>query len=340
MVPALRIRLRPTSPWRVGPDSGARDQADPVFHSDALYSAVCSAFARLDGLEEWLAATAAQDSPPAVYFTSAFPFLDETLFAPPPMTLWPPASASSKVRWRSASFLPVNLLPSLLAAETLSEDKWVVDPGSGCLLALDRRGEAVGPFRLLARQQAAVDRLSGTAVLPRRVVCQEFAPGAGLWCAALFRDEEARSLWSPRLQSAFRWLADSGFGGLRSAGFGRSAEPEFTPTTWPYPLLGQLEAPAASHSWWLLSLFAPAAGESIDWHAGAYSTLSRSGRVESPAAWGIEKKSLLMLREGSVVHSSSPPAGAAFNVAPDGCEHPVWRAAFAAAIPLPSREAV
>jgi CRISPR type III-A-associated RAMP protein Csm4 len=338
MLSALRIRLRPTTPWRVGADSGAKDQADSVFHSDALYSAVCSAFGRLGWLDEWLAATAST-SEPGVRFTSAFPFLDETLFVPPPMTLWPPSPAATKLRWRSATFVPTTVVRSLVSGETLADDRWIVDPGSGCLLALDRRGEAVGPFRMTARLQAAVDRVNGATVLPRRVVSQQFAPGAGLWCAALFRDETTQKLWEPRLKSAFRWLADSGLGGLRSAGFGRSAEPEFTSTTWPSLIGLGAEAPAGSRSWWLLSLFTPSAAESVDWQGGAYALLTRSGRVESDTGWGLAKRSLRMIREGSVVASAAEPCGAAFDVAPAGCAHPVWRAGFAAAVALPAREA-
>jgi CRISPR-associated protein Csm4 len=339
MLAALRIRLRPTTPWRVGPDTGARDQADSVYHSDGLYSAVCSAFGRFDWLEEWLEATA-KAADPAVRFTSAFPFLDETLFVPPPMTVWPPVAASTKVRWRAASFVPVSILPSLLAGESPAEDRWVVDPGSGCLLALDRRGEAAGPFRMATRLQAAVDRVSGAAVLPRRVVCQEFAPGAGLWCAALFRDEETRERWMPRLKSAFCWLADSGFGGLRSLGFGRSSEPEFNEASWPSLVLEKAESAAAVQGWWLLSLYTPGSAESIDWKAGSYGLLTRSGRVESDSGRGLEKRSLRMIREGSVIEASEPLRGAATDVAPAGCGHPVWRTGFAAAIGLPAREAL
>src|SRR2546422_5284904 len=29
--------------WRIGPDSGARDGTDPIYHSDTLYSAVTGA---------------------------------------------------------------------------------------------------------------------------------------------------------------------------------------------------------------------------------------------------------------------------------------------------------
>ena len=52
--------------------------------------------------------------------------------------------------------------------------------------------------------------------------CLEFAEGAGMWCAVECSEE-----WRTRTQSLFRWLADTGIGGERSIGWGRSAEPEF-----------------------------------------------------------------------------------------------------------------
>jgi hypothetical protein len=47
MPKAVLVRLRPTGPWRIGPDSGDRDRVDRIYHSDALYAAVCGAMFRL-----------------------------------------------------------------------------------------------------------------------------------------------------------------------------------------------------------------------------------------------------------------------------------------------------
>ena len=58
MNPGLVVKLRPAGPWRIGPDSGARNRVDPIYHSDSLYAAVTAAMARLGMLEEWLDATA------------------------------------------------------------------------------------------------------------------------------------------------------------------------------------------------------------------------------------------------------------------------------------------
>ena len=55
---SFAVRFRPVGPWRFGPDSGARDRVDLIYHSDALFSAVCSAMSQLGLAEEWLQATA------------------------------------------------------------------------------------------------------------------------------------------------------------------------------------------------------------------------------------------------------------------------------------------
>src|SRR5947209_15660209 len=107
MNPGLVVKLRPAGPWRIGPDSGARNRVDVIYHSDSLFSAVTSALARLGLMEEWLQATA-RDAAPAVSFSSCYPFLDEIGLVVPPRTVWPPKSpslASARVRWKSARFV-------------------------------------------------------------------------------------------------------------------------------------------------------------------------------------------------------------------------------------------
>ena len=91
MNPGLVVKLRPAGPWRIGPDSGARNRVDVIYHSDSLYCAVTSAMSRLGSLAEWLDATARSQAP-AVCFSSCFPFLDEIGFVVPPRTVWPPTS--------------------------------------------------------------------------------------------------------------------------------------------------------------------------------------------------------------------------------------------------------
>ncbi len=433
MNPGLVIKLRPTGPWRIGPDSGARNRVDAIYHSDSLYSAVTSAMARIGALEEWLDATARSQSP-EVCFSSCFPFLDEIGFVVPPRSVWPPtapALMAARVRWKSARFVPLGIVQAVLAGQTLNESHWTIDGASECLLPAGRPG----PFRTDVRWSAAVDRLTGASER-HFTACVEFRPGAGLWTIASFRDEAARARWCDRVKMAFRWLADSGFGGERSRGWGRAEAPEFVEGMLPQMILGQASgvrhqgsekpavaasgpdvlpvppyeqppepkppveepgepepepgppapepepeiaraemrgpeevsahpgasapdpaeartaaeqpatpilnpqspAPGAPSPHWLLSLFSPAASDSIDWARGNYAVVTRGGRIESPASSGELKKFVQMIEEGSVVYAAGPPRGAAPDVAPDGFPHPVFRAGFALAIPLAAQE--
>jgi CRISPR type III-A-associated RAMP protein Csm4 len=322
----LLIRLRPVGPWRIGPDSGDRDRVDRIYHSDSLYSAITSAMSRLDMLDTWLEATA-RASEPAVCFSSCFPYQGDTLLVVPPRNLWPPP-LSSKVRWKGARFVPLSVVESLAAGGGLSEDGWVIDGPSECLLPFTTPPNP-GPFRVSVRSSAAVDR-EGSAVSPHSTACLEFTPGSGLWCACHFSDNAAQDRWTTPLTAAFRLLADSGFGGKRSQGWGRAELPEISE--------GAVDIhvnSGADQAYWLLSLFHPAASDTVEWSQGNYTLTTRGGRVESDARWGDHKKQTRMVAEGSVLVASAEPRGAAADVAPEGFPHPVYRSGFALTIPIP-----
>ena len=474
MNPGLVVKLRPTGPWRIGPDSGARNRVDVIYHSDSLYSAVTSAMARLGDLDAWLDATARAQAT-AVCFSSCFPFLDEIGFVIPPRTMWPPTTPSlmaANVRWKSARFVPLRVVQALMAGQPLDKNAWAVDGPSGCLVPAGKPG----PFRTNVRWSAAVDRLSGASER-HATACIEFRAGAGLWTVVSFADEASRDRWTGPVKAAFRLLADTGFGGERSRGWGRAEHPEFaegtvtellvggrdqgpatagqgpatgaggqpvepeeqglatgdggqsvepeergpaigaggqpvepaaeveptaevaeaeqlappvieplaareiekgegeseTGASTPAPEAAAVEmvsegapppptlepapevetavkepapeeepapgprtlVPEGLTAHWLLSLFAPAAADTVDWTRGDYTVLARGGRVESPAGSGELKKQVRMIAEGSVLYAGAPPCGAAADVAPDGFAHPVFRAGFALAIPLP-----
>ncbi|HBY63590.1 MAG TPA: hypothetical protein DEH78_27510 [Solibacterales bacterium] len=495
-LPGLLVRFRAAAPFRFGPDSGAPDRVDRLCHSDTLYSAVCAAMRELGHFEAFLEATAV-GAESQLSFSSCFPWQDDLLFVTPPAGLWPPP-ASGKVRWKGARFVPLSLIPVLLEEKVVDEERWVVDGSSGCLLPLNRRSP-YGPYRIAMRTSAAVDRLSPGACEVHTTACLEFSDNAGLWCAVAFASEAARNRWIGPLRAAFRLLADTGIGGERTRGWGRSLEPRFhegslpdlllapprkkqspppkpveplpvaaepaevEPVTpledslpealdeipeppppmsavaqWEPPLVALLEAPAppaallpeaaetmdaaaveapigeASETepaagtappaepetgaepeieaepeakaepeteaqpeaeappetfaavespgtvaaeppaplpalsapeegaargtgWWLLSLFNPAASDAIDWQKGTYSLVTRSGRIESRHRSGEVKKTVHMVAEGSVLVAAAPPKGRAADVAPEGFPHPVYRAGFAFAIPIPWR---
>lgn len=337
MNPGFTVRFRPSGPWRIGPDTGARDRVDRVFHSDALFSAVSHAMSRFGRLDEWLAATVTSGTGPAVRLSSLFPALDDILFVPPPKSLWPPPP-SAKVRWRNARFVPLSVARDLAAEKPLNDNRWYLDGPSGCLMPADPQFRS-GPFRASLRSQAAVDRLSAASVDVHRTACLEFSDGGGFWGVVSFANEEAKAQWSGPLQAAFRYLADTGLGGERSLGWGRSAQPEFAEGRLSDLILPEREpAEGSETAWWLLSLFSPAEQDTVDWRRGCYELADRGGRIDSPARSGESKKVARMVEEGSVLVAAAPLTGAAPDVAPPSFPHPVYRAGFALAFPIPLRQ--
>lgn len=327
------VRLRPTGPWRLGPSSGARDHVDRVLHSDTLYSALTIAARDLGLLTEWLAATA-ESKEPVVRVSSGFPFVGRTLLVPAPKHVWPPATAG-KVRWKAARFVPLQLVPRLTSYETLKEDRWAVDPVSQCVLPVEKFGEVTSPFKVAYRRAAVVDRVTGVSYEAAETACLEFTESSGIWCAVECPDD-----WKPLTQSLFRFIADSGVGGERSLGWGRSAAPEFDALP---AMLTARPAEIEHHEtgYWMLSLFAPAESDQVDWTRGSYSLIRRSGRTSGR---GELKVSSAMVEEGSILIAESEPSGFARNVAPEGSDHATYRAGFgvaaAVSVRLPSFQAL
>jgi CRISPR type III-A-associated RAMP protein Csm4 len=341
---SFAVRFRPLGPWRFGPDSGARDRVDLIYHSDAVFSAVCSAMSQLGLGEDWLEATARTEAAPAARFSSFYPFQGHTLLVVPPRSIWPPQEAA-KIRYKGARFVPLPVVESLLAGKGIDENRWAVDGESECLIPHDA---GRGPFRIALRSNASVDRLDAGKVESHATACLEFAQNAGLWTVVQFADAAAQEKWEAPVRSAFLLLADSGFGGERSRGWGRSETPEWqhwtppgmppgTPPGMP-PAAPEAAEDSPEQAHWLLSLYLPSSDDLVDWKRGSYSTLTRRGRIESRARWGEIKAPTLMVAEGSVLLSAaSQLRGEARDTAPAGFPHPVYRAGFAVTVPIPWR---
>src|SRR5229473_6172171 len=188
---SFTVRFRPLGPWRFGPDSGARDRVDLIYHSDAVFSAVCSAMRQLGMAEEWFEATA-RSGVPAVRISSFYPFQGKTLLVVPPRNIWPPAD-STKVRYKGARFVPLPVVEALLADKAIDEDRWAVDGESECLVP---HGRAGGPFRIALRSNAAVDRLESGKTVGHETACLEFTRESGLWTVVQFQDDDAAAQWT------------------------------------------------------------------------------------------------------------------------------------------------
>lgn len=326
------VRFQPLGPWRFGPESGARDRVDSLQHSDAVYSAVSAAMVQLGFSDRWFQATARAQSAPAVRFSSLYPFQGRALLVIPPRSLWPPVE-SAKVRYKGARFVPLSAIETLVSGGALDESRWAVDGQSECLIPSDAPG---GPFRIALRSAAGVDRLQNGIVESHSTACLEFARDAGLWMLVQFAGEEQATEWEAPVRSALQLLADSGLGGERSRGWGRSEAPVWELWTAPSAETGEA---GGERAYWLLSLYTPSDQDTVDWSRGSYSTLSRGGRIESSSAWGAMKRVTPMIAEGSVLLAGAEPLGAVHDVAPEGFPHPVYRAGFAVTVPIPWKAA-
>jgi CRISPR type III-A-associated RAMP protein Csm4 len=315
----IEVRLRPTTPWRVGHGAGDRERVDVVYHSDALYSAITHAMKTLGWLDKWLAVTAQASDAPAVRFSSLFPFIGKTRLVAPPKTWWPPANPG-RLYTEAAKLIPLEVVRNGI----VDESRWMVDGETGCLF---HTGSGA-PVKIVVRTAAAIDRLTGVAD-PHRIACLEFAPNAGWWGCFAVEDPE----WEARVKAAFRLLADSGFGGERSRGWGRAATPEFSDASQLLPSRVNEDG-----AWWLLSMYSPDASDAVDWSRGEYGATQRGGWTDSQA--GVApKKQVRLIEEGSVLFAPSL-RGRAVDVAPEGFAHPVYRAGFALAVPAPPEPAM
>jgi hypothetical protein len=243
------------------------------------------------------------------------------MYAIPPRTIWPPV-ASPRVRWKAARFVPLSAIGDLLAGRGIREERWEVDFSSECLIAAGSQA----PCRIASRRAAVLDCVSPGVAEPHETACLEFAPNAGLWMVATFRDSAAREFWRGPVEAAFRLLADSGIGGERGQGWGQSEAPEFHAGEFPSLLFPELAAPNGGE-YWLLSLFTPAPDDAVNWSTGSYSFVDRGGAGSLTAR---------MTAEGSVLVCEKSPVGAAVNAAAATMKHPRWRAGFAVAVPLPA----
>ena len=325
--------MRPTGPWRFGPDSGARDRVDLHLHSDAVYSAVTSAMAQLGTLGRVAGATPRETNPTRRRCVSApcFRFTSETLFVVPPRNLWPPP-ASIKMRYKGARFAPLAVVEALLNDKPIEEDRWQVDGESACLIPA---GWPAGPFRTGMRSNAGVDRLDQGSIQVHVTACLEFTRDSGLWLAVTFaamrrgrsgsRGCGARSGCWP----IAGWAASG-----RAVGAGRRSRAGINPMRccsrplWTEAETGLLAALGVCGRRTRTRSIG-SAGQLLDRHP------VRPHRKRQPL--GRAQAAHAMVAEGSVLVAAQQPRGMVRDVAPEGFPHPVYRSGFALTIPIPWR---
>ena len=204
--------------------------------------------------------------------------------------------------------------PNSSPAGPLDEDQWTVDGASECVVPANLGG----PFqdcRALQRRSRSVS-MARPCRMPPRVWNFNPAADSGSWCLMPMKPPRAR--WDGPLKAAIRLLADSGFGGERGRGWGRTGAPSFTEGQLPRPHPARFES------------FGTARFRSALAALAVFACRVRSHRLVARQlchgrAWrlgrrsGMRKRSVVrMIEEGSVLAAPTAPAGRAPDVAPDG----------------------
>ena len=223
MHPALVVRFRPAGPWRIGPDSGARNRVDRIYHSDSLlFGGIRTPWRGWGGWRNGWRRPSGTRKAPAVRFSSCFPYLEDAALrgsaAEPLAASRRRRRCAGRVRglcrwrwWRPAGER------AAAEGERLARGRPEPVPAAGGM----RRSATGRSVRPCARTPR-VDRRTGRRRWSHDTACLEFAPGGGLWAVVAFADEEAESQWKEAVRAALRLLADTGLGGERSIGWGRS----------------------------------------------------------------------------------------------------------------------
>ncbi len=202
--------------------------------------------------DEWLEATARSEAAPAVRFSSFFPFQGDTLLVVPPRSMWPPPEAT-KIRCKGARFVPLSVVESLLAGKAIDENRWAVDGESECLVPHDHGARAVPRRAAIERRRGPAGMLASRDRTPQRA--SNSRADAGLWTVVQFADEAAAAAkWEAPVRSALLLLADSGFGGERSRGWGRSEAPRVAALDAARSIPSPRKIPPNT-AHWLLSLY-------------------------------------------------------------------------------------
>ncbi len=318
--------------------------------SDTIFSALLSAWISTgNDPEPWYSqfpCTKGDDHAPAdppFLLTSAFPYKGSILFFPKPLAAVANGEIPEKEKkaWKKLDFVSETVLLKLARGASIAE---LIREGAfhhnGKVFS-HRDDRSVVPedakiWEEMEIPRVALDRVSSASNL-YHVGRVDFAEDAGLWFGVIWRDPE-RPCGDVTFKEAFdlalKALSHSGIGGDRSVGYGTFSYELMDEFTWPDPSSG---TPAM-----LLSRYNPRLDElpHVLRDALGYQLEEVRGWTSSPHGQ-YRRRSIVMLKEGSVIRARNRIMGHVVDVGPIHVEkkepllpHPVWRYGLAAFYPL------
>jgi CRISPR-associated protein Csm4 len=346
----FRLRLR--TPLHIGKSGIGREGTLGYIPSDTLFGALVVTWAQLEDADPtgWL--DGFRTGRPPFLLTSAFPFAGDVRLYPAP-AFDPNLSRATRLelgkKLKKITYISEDILGRWLKGASL--DDTVVEPTQtkGKVISNLIQGERVWVSAEERRQIAAAQglpadephalRLWSEGVAPHVVVGRAdnranlyhtgrlyFAPACGLW----FGVRGADDCWLKRIEHALALMADSGIGGLRSAGHGA-----FAWDRWPRDA-NQSEPSPGGYAL-LLSRTAPmqAQAAAILDPKASYRLVSVGGWCGNDGEEPRKRRRVRLLAEGSAVRWSAESLGQLVDVNPvgaDGLAHGVYRYGYALAV--------
>ena len=303
--------------------------------SDTLFSALLSSWITLGNDHNlWSSQFPRTDdkettsADPPFLLTSAFPYRGDTIFFPKPLD---PELAHEglkdkyRKRWKKLPFISESALEKLRSGHLPDSE-----------LVKEQEETLRGNWEVRKIPRVTLDRISSASNL-FHVGRVEFAEGAGLWFAVIWRDPDRKCgdyTFKETFEISLKALSRSGIGGERTYGYGIFEIADKKDVEWPDPESGK---PAL-----LLSRYNPRPDELPDVlrDAKGYALEEVRGWTYSPHGQ-FRRRSIVMLKEGSVILARDGIMGHVVDVGPLHVEtrepllpHPVWRYGLAALYPL------
>ncbi|MGC8785144.1 MAG: type III-A CRISPR-associated RAMP protein Csm4 [Armatimonadota bacterium] len=334
MPDAVLYRLHFRSPLHIGERGVGLEETRTCVPADTLFSALCTAWRWLYGIDslqsELLAAFVHGENPPFL-LSSTFPFAGKILFFPKPI-VQVDVPEGYRRKLRASKYWSQSVFARWVQGQSPDYEPLAREE-EPLFWVLEEERDALEPF---VDEETGSVRLWKEGVVPRvtldRITSASqiwffgqvaFRQSAGLWCAIRYREAQ----WRSRVEACLRLLGDSGLGGERGAGFG----------LFEVSVSENVSLPEVEEAEYMVSL-SPCCPDGDQWNAlfdtrCGYDLLPRRGWVGSPEGGNFRRKTVWMLKEGSVLRKAGGTVvGRLVNVKPDPCPHDVWRYGYAFAL--------
>ena len=323
------FKLKLSAPLHVSSGGFGLEQADAGIRSDTLFGALCRTVGMLwgdDTVEGWI-------QEPPFRISSCFPYVDQTLFFPKPITMEIPKDLPPK-SWKKVKYLSEDLFKAwirggqkALTPKTaqvqgifytedlkLNSDLTFMKEDGVSRVTVDRVNQAGSIFNFAQYHLQKVER-------------DKLQIETGLyflvdWGTASEHDIQV-------FKSGLQLLADEGLGADRTVGkgwfmFDAGLQESIT-----------FEVPEAADAHFLLSLYHPS-GEDLKLvtpEKSRYELITRKGWISGT---DFKRQSVRFITEGSLMHMPNPPEGDSPVVYQEESDFRVVRYGHALSIPVHS----